>query len=628
LAATLAGAVAVTLAAAPALGQGVRTPAVEKVSTRAIRGSVSGTVTDDHGGPLAGAMVSAIGATMAMTVTDDFGRFALDVPPGEYVFRAHMNGFAASRRELVRIGASSETLRFNLRRIDSAAPTTGEAPVKTRPIVQAGISLPPGEKADADDDHPHGETAWRLRRIKRSILKETSPGVIVAADPEEIPLEGSSTFGRAFGSAAQLATSWFLDAPLSGEVNFLTTSALGPDFMFSGDSLPRGVAYFSLGAPTGAGDWKFRAAMSQGDLSSWIVAGAFVSKPSTTAAHSYDFGLSYSKQEYFGGNRAALAAVRDGSRNVGEMYGFDRWRVTPYLSMEYGARYAHYDYLQDRGLISPRVAFTVVPFSDTRVKTTVGQRMVAPGAEEFLSPNAPGPWLPPERTFAPLASSGLEAEHLRVERARFLEVEIEHEFEDAYIIGVRRFVQTVDDQLVTLFGLDISDAPRSVGHYFVASAGGVDASGWGVRMSTSSAKAIRASVDYSLTRTRWTSRGDSDTIAAFAPAAVRPEFEDLHDVTTSIETRIEETATRVFVLYKINTGFTRENSLITRPSLDGRFDVQVNQALPLHIAGTRWEVLVGLRNLFRDPDDRASVYDELLVVKPPKRVVGGVLVRF
>ena len=64
------------------------------------------------------------------------------------------------------------------------------------------------------------------------------------------------------------------------------------------------------------------------------------------------------------------------------------------------------------------------------------------------------------------------------------------------------------------------------------------------------------------------------------------------------------------------------------PGLDARFDVQINQALPFELGGTRWEVLLGLRNLFRDPNDPASVYDELLVVRPPKRVVGGFLVRF
>jgi len=35
-----------------------------------------------------------------------------------------------------------------------------------------------------------------------------------------------------------------------------------------------------------------------------------------------------------------------------------------------------------------------------------------------------------------------------------------------------------------------------------------------------------------------------------------------------------------------------------------------------------------VRNLFREPAAGASVYDELLVVNPPKQVVGGLVVRF
>jgi hypothetical protein len=50
--------------------------------------------------------------------------------------------------------------------------------------------------------------------------------------------------------------------------------------------------------------------------------------------------------------------------------------------------------------------------------------------------------------------------------------------------------------------------------------------------------------------------------------------------------------------------------------------------LPFGVAGTRWEILVGIRNLFRDSLNVSSAYDELLVVRPPKRVVGGFLVRF
>ncbi len=118
-------------------------------------------------------------------------------------------------------------------------------------------------------------------------------------------------------------------------------------------------------------------------------------------------------------------------------------------------------------------------------------------------------------------------------------------------------------------------------------------------------------------------------IAVWAPAAIRPHTEDVHDLTTSLETDVPHTATRVFLLYKFNNAFARVTDP-GQPALDYRFDVQVNQALPfMPFSGTaRWEVLVGLRNMFRDPADAGSIYDELLVVRPPKRVIGGVLIRF
>jgi hypothetical protein len=118
-------------------------------------------------------------------------------------------------------------------------------------------------------------------------------------------------------------------------------------------------------------------------------------------------------------------------------------------------------------------------------------------------------------------------------------------------------------------------------------------------------------------------------IAVFAPAAIRPRSEAVHDLTTSVETTVPQTATRVFVLYRVNNAFARGTDP-TRPTLDYRFDVQVNQALPfMPFSGSaRWEVLVGLRNMFRDPNEAGSIYDELLVVRAPKRVIGGVLIKF
>ena len=594
-------------------------------------GTISGVVSDENGGPVAGARVTAIGTTMALAFTDRTGRFQTEtLPAGEYVVRAQRTGFTASKREIVRVGAATvEVPQLQMRRLDATAGTTGttgDAPLPTRPIIAAGFALPAAETADepregAKDSHSTTETAWRLRHIKRSILKDRSNAIVLAGN--EPDLSDESIFGRAMGGAASFAsyaTSIFTDWPLNGEVNLLTTSTFGPGLdLFSGSGLPRGVAYLSLGAPTPAGDWTIRGAMSEGDLASWIVAGSFVSKPGPS--HSYTVGMSYSTQDYQGGNPIALAAMRDGSRNAADLYAFDRWRVTRWFELDYGGRYSRYDYLTDQqGLVSPRLGFTIEPTKGTRLLTLVTQRMVAPGAEEFLPRAITGPALPPERTFAPF-----EGEAMRAERARGLEVGLEHQFGDAYLVSVRRFHQRVDDQLVTMFRLAPAGSPESVGHYYVGNVGSFDAAGWGVRVSTPPSARISGALDYTVARAQWSSQNRA--LTAMAPAVVRAESEDIHDITTSVRTDIPETATRFYLIYRVNTAFTRASNL-ARPGMDARFDMQVNQALPFGVAGTQWEVLVGLRNMFRDPNDPASVYDELLVVSPPKRVIGGFLVKF
>ena len=68
-----------------------------------------------------------------------------------------------------------------------------------------------------------------------------------------------------------------------------------------------------------------RGATTQGDLSSWIVAGSYSGQ--LAASHNYQGGMSFAMQRYLGGNADALAAMADGRRNAGEMYAFDRWAL-------------------------------------------------------------------------------------------------------------------------------------------------------------------------------------------------------------------------------------------------------------------------------------------------------------
>ena len=582
------------------------------------RAELAGTVEDDRGEPLSGVVVSVVGVTTAFTVSDRQGRFAFhDISYGPYLVRAHLQDHLAARAVLVQVNRASDTMAtVVLTRqavADEPAPvlTAGIGPVVAAPSV-----------ADADEaDHDHGEVAWRLRHLKRSVLKDVEPGLITAADDGGSLLGDTlGSLGRAVGSPARLAASLFSDVPVTGQVDFLTSTSFGR----SQDLLsmqPRGVAFVALEAPTGEGRWAMRAAVMQGDLASWILSGSYQRAP---RAHRYEAGVSYGTQRYQGGTVEALPLVADPGRSVGTIRLSDHWTISPRLSVTYGAKYAHHDYLEQPALLSPSASMTVTPFEgdNFRVRAAVSRRAMAPGAAEFVPPSS-GPWLPPERTFSPIASG----RGFTTERVDHVELGAEREWGHV-VAGFRAFRQTVDDQIVTLFGAALPGAPAGrPGHYFVASAGDVDATGWSVSARRATEAGTRASIEYTNVESRWTRRSADAGALALVAGAVPGDTERMHDLTASVEGVLPVTETRVFVLYKLNSRFADGGTAIG--GAGARFDVRVNQSLPfLDFSGARWEMLVVVRSLFSDESANASIYDELLAVRAPKRMVGGVAVRF
>jgi hypothetical protein len=335
-------------------------------------------------------------------------------------------------------------------------------------------------------------------------------------------------------------------------------------------------------------------------------------------------GMSYGVHRYEGGNIVALAAMPEAARNVGAVYGYDDWQISNRVSIGYGGHYAHYDYLLEPAHLSPRVSATIRVADRTHLRTIAARRVAAPGAEEFLPP-ARAQVLPPQRTFAPLTRAGF-----RPEEMQHYEVSIDREFE-GMTIGVRAFHQNTEDQLVTVFGLRGEDSPAAeIGHYYVGSGGDVAVRGWGINVAHSLASNVRGSFDYSVSDANWTDHRvlDGLRLARTVPSAVRND-EQIHDFTTSVETDVPISATRVVLLYKINSAYARSSVGEAEPGLDGRWDVQVIQGLPfMNFTSAQWEMLVGVRNLFRESFTETSVYDEILVVRPPKRLVGGITVKF
>ena len=587
----------------------------------ATAGHIEGSVMDEAGKPLDGVVISALGSTTAFAVSDKTGQFTLrQLPPGPYLLRAHLQGFHAPRSTMVNVRpAARSASTFTLRREGTAsAPNIADAGVATTAI---GAPSDAGANRDGRDE---SDFAWRLRHLKRGVLREAETRAGIPQADDWFITDSVQFLGRAVGTSAKAATALFSDLSLGGQVNLLTTGAFDNPLQLLQLERTSSVAFFSLGAPVGThGDWAVRAAMNQSDLSSWMLAGSYL--VTAKVPHRYQVGMSYSLQRYEGGNTAAMLALADTARNVGSVFAYDEWEVSRYFSVSYGANYAHYDYLQEGpALFSPRLSATLSPTKNLRVRLSASRDVSAPGAEEFLPPTSAA-YLPPQRTFSPISKAGIRTQELRN-----YEVGVDRVFSGA-TLGVRAFEQRINDQTVTVFGLRQDDsAAAALGHYYVGAAGDADVRGIGVTLTHALFANVRGSVDYSVASANWQSPSTPVEYAVLmrrVPSTVRTS-ERIHDVTTSLQTEIPMTATRVVVLYKLNTGFA-SGSKDQGPGFDARFDLQVNQALPfMNFRTSQWEMLVGVRNLFHESLANASVYDELLVVRPPKRIVGGLTVKF
>jgi hypothetical protein len=609
-------------------GDGARAQASSGRQARG--GSIVSVVRDKAGRPVPAAVVSAIGRRIVTGVTDSEGRCTFTaLPPGDYLVRVHRPGFVSASSLLVLGGPGvSTTWSFVLKPqpavfLEEDTPRTPSSVLAAGMIVGDGTALqPPTPTSATDDDHDHGETAWRLRHLNRSVLKDSTD--VVVDDDSVFDDDVAATFTRGDRGVANLATSVLSAFPLAGQVNLLTTSSFdSPQQLISSGNLARGAALVSLGAAAGQhGDWSVQGAMTQGDVASWMVSGSYLTR--APARHVYDVGMSYSLQRYDGSNPRALAAVADGNRFAGLVYAFDSWSITQKVSLLYGGRHAKYGYIEE-SLFSPRARFTITPTGSLRLSFGASQRAVAPGAEEFVPSMIAGTWLPPERTFAPISGATFTPQ-----RTTHFDATAEHDFTQTTLVGVRAFKQRTDEQLLTLFGLgDIERPVGDLGHYYVGTAGDVVAHGWSVSIRQVFARRIRGSVDYTVTTAEWQSSPQSEIAAARLPGAMREGSERIQDVTASIDTDIPVTETHVFALYRLSDGYAGNTIDGLGPSFGARFDVQVTQSLPfMDFASAHWEMLVGVRNLFREVTDEASIYDELLVVRPPKRIVGGLTLRF
>lgn len=621
---------AVGLGVRPALAQAVVGPTPPDGQVAAVgTGRLDGLVTDHRGVPLARVAVTAEGADLQLAVSDERGRFSFQgLPPGPYLVRAMYPGYVSSKRELVHVRpARASWQEFRLTRV-AAVPDVLEG----QPVLGAGL-MPLRDPATADtEDHDHSALAWRLRHLRRSVLRDEGHGVTSPADRTAIEawlVDAGSPLARPMAAVAATpgpGSGWLPQLPVSGQVQLLTSSQFdSPADLFSAQAVPGGIAFLALGAPVGeSAHWTAQVAFARGDISTWTVSGQY--RTALTDDHQVDVVVAYGLQRYDGPNPLLLAAVAQGNRDGGAVTITDRWQLARHATLTVGTSYARYGYVDGPPMWSPAASLRWQPAQDVWIRALVSQRMTAPGAEEFTTATVGASWVPSQRLF----STAVAGAPFRPSRTRHLEVAVDREI-GGLVLSARAFRQDVEDQIVTMFGPASTGGVRAddLGYYYTANGGDFDATGCGVSVSRPVGSRLRGELAYSLSRARWAPSTDARALAATTAVALRPAAERLHDLAATVETDVRETATRVVAVYRFSVGVPEppHGSAATGPM--GRFDVQVNQRLPfLDFTAAEWEVLVAVRNLFRERVDGMSVYDEWLVIRPPKRLVGGLLVRF
>ena len=190
-------------------------------------------------------------------------------------------------------------------------------------------------------------------------------------------------------------------------------------------------------------------------------------------------------------------------------------------------------------------------------------------------------------------------------------------------LSARTFYEGVTDQLVNAF--TGASAARTLR---IVNGGGLQARGMGLTVTRRFGDAFSGSVTYTYGHS-WRRAPLAVTEAGALPDLFAYHDADFHDVVGRIETFIDWSDTRVIAFYRLNSLTPEVEGKKTGALANARFDVQVRQGLPFLGGLTRadWEFLLAVRNLFYETSEGASL-DEVTVLNPPKRVLGGISVRF
>jgi hypothetical protein len=556
-------------------------------------GGLVGWVEDTRGTPVAGVVISLFGkgvdAAGLVTLSDSGGRFFLpSLPAGSYTLRALAAGhLPAPARQVTVLPDRDSTFTVSL------------TPLKVDPATVGADRAETVDDSSADD--ATAELRWLLRHKRRSVLEDQG---------QTAPTGEPAMTADAAMASAHLA-SWLGD--LGGSVEVMANPAgVGVGSVPGGfQAPPESFSVLRLQGRMGAGgSWSLGGLVADSESTAWRTAAEFIIEPG--GGHQIQAGSGYGTR-LFQPLVSGDSEGRTDNRTVGAIFVQDRWQASENVAYTAGARFSYIGFLEEHNHVDPFAAVELKRDDRTRVRGTVASHTLVPGGD-LLTLSVVGS--------APAMAFAVMDDQLQAERSMHYELAVDQALGSA-TVSARTFYEGVDDQLVNAFS-----GPSGARALHIVNGGSLAARGMGLTVARRFGDAFSGSISYTYGHS-W--RRDP---AVVEEAGVLPELfayhdADFHDIVTRVETFIDCTDTRVIAFYRLNSLSPEVDGQKAAAVANARFDVQLRQGLPFlgNLTRADWEFLLAVRNMFYETAEGATL-DEVAVLNPPKRVLGGISVRF
>jgi outer membrane receptor protein involved in Fe transport len=439
-----------------------------------------------------------------------------------------------------------------------------------------------GQMSASESVERERELDWLLRHKRRSVLEDTTE--VVEAHEAAGP---SALKPPSIDGAVELMTS-------PGTLGSIENPGLG--------GTPFSWSVIRLrGRLADAGEWSMNGLVSQSDGANWRMSGEM--NLEQWEGHVVRVGTGYSTwapRNLITGYGTVLG--------TGAVFAEDEWHLSDAVTTNVGARYSYVGFVSDRNQVDPHVSVAVKANDGMRYQAAVSTLTVVPGGDLLA--------IYPE---APSAALSLAAGDptLRPERVLRCSVGGERTL-GSTTVGVKLLSESTTAQLMNSFDRSMSPDGLHISNGHDLSTRGV-----AVTVARQIGKVVGASLTYTYGQAYRPEVGVADPVIF-----MNFHDADFQDMVARVEF-VSPSDTRLAAFYRINT--LRGQSAVPGAigATNSRFDVQLRQGIPFLGTLTRadWELLVAIRNLFYE-EDEAGVLDEFAVVNPPRRILGGISVRF